>query len=60
MAEFSECISNLELVDPPLFGGSFTWRRGEITKALQGLTDFYTPQTGRMLSSRSGRLFFQE
>ncbi|KAG5630156.1 hypothetical protein H5410_001873 [Solanum commersonii] len=29
MAEFSECINNLQLVDPPLFGRSFTWRRGE-------------------------------
>ncbi|WMV29117.1 hypothetical protein MTR67_022502 [Solanum verrucosum] len=29
MTEFSECIEELELVDPPLFGGSYTWRRGE-------------------------------
>jgi len=29
MAEFSECIEELELIDPPLFGGSYTWRRGE-------------------------------
>lgn len=29
MAEFSSCIEDLEMVDPPLFGGSFTWRRGE-------------------------------
>ncbi|WMV21816.1 hypothetical protein MTR67_015201 [Solanum verrucosum] len=29
MTEFSACIEELEMVDPPLFGGSFTWRRGE-------------------------------
>ncbi|WMV09475.1 hypothetical protein MTR67_002860, partial [Solanum verrucosum] len=29
MDEFSSCIEELELVDPPLLGGSFTWRRGE-------------------------------
>lgn len=29
MSEFSNFIEELELVDPPLFGGSFTWRRGE-------------------------------
>ncbi|KAG5606723.1 hypothetical protein H5410_028215 [Solanum commersonii] len=29
MTEFSSCIEDLEMVDPPLFGGSFTWRRGE-------------------------------
>lgn len=28
MVEFSECINDLKLVDPLLFGGSFTWRRG--------------------------------
>ncbi|WMV54050.1 hypothetical protein MTR67_047435 [Solanum verrucosum] len=27
MTEFSSCIEDLEMVDPPLFGGSFTWRR---------------------------------
>lgn len=29
MAEFSEWINDMELIDPPLFGGSFTWRRGD-------------------------------
>ncbi|KAK4713436.1 hypothetical protein R3W88_019343 [Solanum pinnatisectum] len=29
MSEFSKCIEEMELVDPPLFGGSYTWRRGE-------------------------------
>ncbi|KAG5571422.1 hypothetical protein H5410_061188 [Solanum commersonii] len=29
MTEFSSCIEDLEMVDPPLFGGSFTWRSGE-------------------------------
>ncbi|KAG5579491.1 hypothetical protein H5410_050118 [Solanum commersonii] len=29
MAEFSSCIEELELLDPLLFGGSFTWRRGD-------------------------------
>ncbi|CAN4080374.1 unnamed protein product [Withania somnifera] len=29
MTEFAACIVELELIDPPLFGGSFTWRRGE-------------------------------
>lgn len=29
MSEFSDCIEKVELIDPPLFGGSFTWRRGE-------------------------------
>ncbi|WMV14420.1 hypothetical protein MTR67_007805 [Solanum verrucosum] len=29
MEEFSSCIEELQLVDPPLLGGSFTWRRGE-------------------------------
>ncbi|KAG5599414.1 hypothetical protein H5410_030784 [Solanum commersonii] len=28
MAEFSDCINDLELVDLPLSGGSYTWRRG--------------------------------
>lgn len=28
-SEFSDCINELDLVDPPLFGGSYTWRRGE-------------------------------
>lgn len=28
-SEFSEIIYDLELVDPLLFGGSYTWRRGE-------------------------------
>ncbi|KAG5595083.1 hypothetical protein H5410_036315 [Solanum commersonii] len=28
-SEFSKCIEEMELVDPPLFGGSYTWRRGE-------------------------------
>ncbi|KAH0741097.1 hypothetical protein KY290_034140 [Solanum tuberosum] len=27
-SEFSETINDLELVDPPLFGGPYTWRRG--------------------------------
>lgn len=27
MKEFSDIIQQLELVDPPLFGGSFTWKR---------------------------------
>ncbi|KAG5601657.1 hypothetical protein H5410_033027 [Solanum commersonii] len=26
MTEFSEWINDMELVDPPLFGGSYTWR----------------------------------
>lgn len=29
MTDFSTCIEEMELIDPPLFGGSFTWRRGE-------------------------------
>ncbi|XP_049410587.1 uncharacterized protein LOC125873769 [Solanum stenotomum] len=29
MSEFYDCIEEVELIDPPLFGGSFTWRRGE-------------------------------
>ncbi|KAG5629208.1 hypothetical protein H5410_000925 [Solanum commersonii] len=29
MAEFSKWINEMELFDPPLFGGSYTWRRGE-------------------------------
>lgn len=29
MSDISACIEELELIDPPLFGGSFTWRRGE-------------------------------
>lgn len=28
MFDFSSCINKLELVDPPLFGGSYTWRGG--------------------------------
>lgn len=30
MAEFLGCINNLELVDPPLFGGCFTWVGGGV------------------------------
>ncbi|KAG5616440.1 hypothetical protein H5410_016264 [Solanum commersonii] len=26
MSDFSSCINELELVDPPLFGGPYTWR----------------------------------
>ncbi|XP_047268842.1 uncharacterized protein LOC124898822 [Capsicum annuum] len=29
MAEFSDCVNALQLIDPPLFGGFYTWRRGE-------------------------------
>ncbi|KAG5576904.1 hypothetical protein H5410_057038 [Solanum commersonii] len=29
MPEFSNCIEEVELIDPPFFGQSFTWRRGE-------------------------------
>ncbi|WMV09305.1 hypothetical protein MTR67_002690, partial [Solanum verrucosum] len=29
MAEFFKWINEMELFDPPLFGGSYTWRRGE-------------------------------
>ncbi|KAH0655505.1 hypothetical protein KY285_030387 [Solanum tuberosum] len=29
MSEFSDCTEEVELIDPSLFGGSFTWRRGE-------------------------------
>ncbi|WMV13599.1 hypothetical protein MTR67_006984 [Solanum verrucosum] len=29
MTDFSSCIEELELIDPPLFGGSYTWRRGD-------------------------------
>ncbi|KAG5616742.1 hypothetical protein H5410_016566 [Solanum commersonii] len=28
MKDFSRCINELELLDPPLFGGSYTWRGG--------------------------------
>lgn len=28
MTKFSYCIEELELIDPHLFGGSYTWRRG--------------------------------
>ncbi|KAH0722375.1 hypothetical protein KY289_005419 [Solanum tuberosum] len=28
MSDFSCCINELELVDPPLFGGPYTWRGG--------------------------------
>lgn len=27
--EFSDWINDMELVDPPLFGGSYTWRRSD-------------------------------
>ncbi|WMV55766.1 hypothetical protein MTR67_049151 [Solanum verrucosum] len=29
MTEFSEWINEMEFIDPHLFGGSFTWRRGD-------------------------------
>ncbi|WMV13369.1 hypothetical protein MTR67_006754 [Solanum verrucosum] len=29
MTEFSDWINEMEFIDPPLFGGSFTWRRGD-------------------------------
>ncbi|WMV37052.1 hypothetical protein MTR67_030437 [Solanum verrucosum] len=29
MIDLSSCINELELIDPPLFGGSYTWRGGE-------------------------------
>ncbi|XP_059292427.1 uncharacterized protein LOC132045867 [Lycium ferocissimum] len=29
MTEFTDWINEMELFDPPLFGGSFTWRRGD-------------------------------
>ncbi|WMV33130.1 hypothetical protein MTR67_026515 [Solanum verrucosum] len=29
MSEFYDCIEEVELIDPHLFGGSFTWRRRE-------------------------------
>ncbi|KAG5617979.1 hypothetical protein H5410_017803 [Solanum commersonii] len=29
MSEFSSFIEEMEMVDPPLCGGSFTWRKGE-------------------------------
>ncbi|WMV36518.1 hypothetical protein MTR67_036414 [Solanum verrucosum] len=32
MSDFSSCINELELVDPPLFGGPYTWRGGENQK----------------------------
>ena len=41
MSEFSSFIEEMEMVDPPLCGGSFTWRKGEIK-----LTDFYCSEWG--------------
>lgn len=29
MADFNQCINDLEFLDPPLSGGSYTWRRGQ-------------------------------
>jgi len=29
MEDFSDFIEDMELVDPPLIGGSFTWRKGD-------------------------------
>ena len=29
MSDFTSCINEMELIDPPLFGGSYTWRGGE-------------------------------
>ncbi|XP_059292232.1 uncharacterized protein LOC132045677 [Lycium ferocissimum] len=45
MAEFSECIEELELVDPPLFGGSFTWRRGENHRSASRIDRFLYSST---------------
>ena len=41
MLEFSSFIEEMEMVDPLLCGGSFTWRKGEIK-----LTDFYCSEWG--------------
>lgn len=40
MTEFSDNINELELVDPPLFGGSYTWRRGENHKSASRIDRF--------------------
>jgi len=45
MAEFSDCINDLELVDPPLSGGSYTWRRGESQNSASRIDRFlYSPE----------------
>lgn len=35
MTEFIDWINEMELIDPPLFGGSFTWRRGKTIQQRQ-------------------------
>lgn len=61
MTEFSETINELELVDPPLFGGSYTSRGGGgIIPVPPGLIDSYTQPTGRTLSYCSSSLCYLE
>lgn len=42
MFDFSSCINKLELVDPPLFGGSYTWRGGANKKKASRIYRFCT------------------
>jgi len=54
MAEFSNCIEELELVDPPLFGGSFTWRRGEDFDCASRIARFlHCRMRGELLSNQT-------
>lgn len=40
MIEFSDFINDMEVVDPPLIGGSFTWEKGDNQQAFSRIDRF--------------------
>lgn len=54
--EFFSCIENLEMVDPPLLRGYFTWRRREENSCASRMTDFFTVWKGGMGGGNYNRI----
>ncbi|KAG5616486.1 hypothetical protein H5410_016310 [Solanum commersonii] len=57
MSEFSKCIEEMELVDPPLFEGSYTWRSWENHRSAS--IDSYTLHYGKSSLLSSNRQYYQ-
>lgn len=50
MSDFSEFIVDMELVDPDLYGGKYTWKKGDNHTIASRLDRFLFSENGRQIS----------
>lgn len=55
MADFNQCINDLELLDPPLSGG-YTWRRGQNHSCATRIERFLFSSSGGRIHRQSERM----